>query len=132
MTQLRAFRQQSVPPWRRAVLKVGSSLIAADGGGLSTRYALGLAHKHIPEMTRHAGLTQPPLFSPSVARFYRGMLVEVPLQLWSLPGAPKPADLHAALADAYAGKALISVAGLDEAAALSQPMNKFGRKGAKS
>ena len=43
MTQLRAFRQQSVPPWRRAVLKVGSSLIAADGGGLSTRYALGLA-----------------------------------------------------------------------------------------
>ena len=81
-------------------------------------YALGLAHKHIPEMTRHAGLTQPPLFSPSVARFYRGMLVEVPLQLWSLPGAPKPADLHAALADAYAGKALVSVAGLDEAAAL--------------
>ncbi|HEX5306347.1 MAG TPA: glutamate 5-kinase [Dyella sp.] len=43
MTQLRAFRQQSVPPWRRAVLKVGSSLIAADSGGLSTRYALGLA-----------------------------------------------------------------------------------------
>lgn len=43
MTQLRAFRQQTVPQWRRAVLKVGSSLIAADGGGLSTRYALGLA-----------------------------------------------------------------------------------------
>ncbi|WP_431636329.1 glutamate 5-kinase [Dyella sp. KULCS107] len=43
MTQLRAFRQQTVPPWRRAVLKVGSSLIAADGGGLSTCYALGLA-----------------------------------------------------------------------------------------
>lgn len=43
MAQLRKFRQQSVPPWRRAVLKVGSSLIAADSGGLSTRYALGLA-----------------------------------------------------------------------------------------
>ena len=43
MTQLRKFRQQTVPPWRRAVLKVGSSLLAADGGGLSTRYALGLA-----------------------------------------------------------------------------------------
>ena len=81
-------------------------------------YALGLGHKHIPEMTRHAGLTQAPLFSPNVARFYRGMLVEVPLQLWSLPGAPKPADIHAALADAYAGKALISVAGLAEAAEL--------------
>ena len=40
-------------------------------------YALGLGHKHIPEMTRHAGLSHPPLFAPSVARFYRGMLVEV-------------------------------------------------------
>ncbi len=43
MTQLRRFRQQTVPPWRRAVLKVGSSLLAADSGGLSTRFALGLA-----------------------------------------------------------------------------------------
>ncbi|MFC5526458.1 glutamate 5-kinase [Rhodanobacter ginsengisoli] len=43
MTQLRKFRQQTVPPWRRAVLKVGSSLLAADSGGLSTRFALGLA-----------------------------------------------------------------------------------------
>ncbi|KAF1689951.1 glutamate 5-kinase [Pseudoxanthomonas koreensis] len=34
---------QSLPPWRRAVLKVGSSLLAADGGGLSPRFALGLA-----------------------------------------------------------------------------------------
>ena len=34
---------QVLPPWRRAVLKVGSNLLAADGGGLSPRYALGLA-----------------------------------------------------------------------------------------
>jgi N-acetyl-gamma-glutamyl-phosphate reductase len=79
-------------------------------------YALGLAHKHIPEMTNHAGLTYAPLFSPNVARFYRGMLVEVPLQLWSLPGAPQTADLYAVLTEAYAGKALVSVAGLAEAA----------------
>jgi len=38
-----AFTEQPLPPWRRAVLKVGSSLLAADGGGLSPRYALGLA-----------------------------------------------------------------------------------------
>jgi len=43
MTQLRKFQQQAVPPWRRAVLKVGSSLLTADNGGLGTRYALGLA-----------------------------------------------------------------------------------------
>ena len=33
---------QSLPPWRRAVLKVGSNLLAADGGGLTPRYALAL------------------------------------------------------------------------------------------
>lgn len=37
------FTEQSLPPWRRAVLKVGSSLLAADGGGLTPRFALGLA-----------------------------------------------------------------------------------------
>ena len=37
------FPEQALPDWRRAVLKVGSSLLAADGGGLSPRYALGLA-----------------------------------------------------------------------------------------
>ncbi|MGB3394394.1 MAG: glutamate 5-kinase, partial [Stenotrophomonas sp.] len=37
------FVEQALPPWRRAVLKIGSSLLAADGGGLSPRFALGLA-----------------------------------------------------------------------------------------
>lgn len=37
------FPEHALPSWRRAVLKVGSSLLAADGGGLSPRYALGLA-----------------------------------------------------------------------------------------
>ena len=80
-------------------------------------YALGLGHKHIPEMQAHAGLKHPPIFSPAVARFYRGMLVEVPLPLWALDKA-KPRDVHAALADAYNGARLIEVAGLEEAAAM--------------
>ena len=37
------FALQPLPNWRRAVLKVGSSLLAADGEGLSPRHALGLA-----------------------------------------------------------------------------------------
>lgn len=37
------FAQQTLPAWRRAVLKVGSSLLAAEGEGLSPRHALGLA-----------------------------------------------------------------------------------------
>ncbi len=37
------FSAQALPGWRRAVLKVGSSLLAVDGGGLSERHAAGLA-----------------------------------------------------------------------------------------
>lgn len=35
--------EQALPTWRRAVLKVGSNLLAADGGGLTPRYASVLA-----------------------------------------------------------------------------------------
>ena len=37
------FTEQPLPAWRRAVLKVGSSLLAAEGEGLSPRHALNLA-----------------------------------------------------------------------------------------
>jgi len=37
------FPPQPLPPWRRAVLKVGSRLMVADDGGLTPRFALGLA-----------------------------------------------------------------------------------------
>ena len=39
-----AFSERALPPWRRAVLKVGSSLLAAPDGGVTPRHALGLAH----------------------------------------------------------------------------------------
>lgn len=81
-------------------------------------YALGLGHKHLPEMQARAGLNHPPLFAPTVARFYRGMLVELPLQTWALPGGPGPRDIHAVIANAYAAKPLVEVAGLDEAASM--------------
>jgi N-acetyl-gamma-glutamyl-phosphate reductase len=72
-------------------------------------YALTLTHKHVPEMQVHAGLSHPPLFAPSVGRYYRGMIVEVPLQLWALPGHVRVAAVHTALADAYAGQPLVQV-----------------------
>jgi N-acetyl-gamma-glutamyl-phosphate reductase len=73
-------------------------------------YALTLAHKHTPEMMRHAGLSHPPIFSPMVGRFYRGMLVDVPLPLWALPGAPTVKTVHDALKEAYLGRPLVEVA----------------------
>jgi N-acetyl-gamma-glutamyl-phosphate reductase len=84
---------------------------------VSRIYGLNLAHKHLPEMQKHSGLAHPPLFEPSVGRFYRGMLVEVPLQLWALPGMPSPRDIHATLAKAYPDRPLVKVASLEDAAA---------------
>ena len=77
-------------------------------------YALSLAHKHVPEMHIHSGLKHPPVFAPSVGRFYRGMIVEVPLQLWALPGKPTAATVHQAIEDAYRGEKLIEVAPLTD------------------
>jgi N-acetyl-gamma-glutamyl-phosphate reductase len=79
-------------------------------------YGLNLEHKHVEEMRVHAGLTHRPLFAPSVGRFYRGMLVEVPLQLWALPANPTVARVHEALADSFHGEPLVGVASLPEAA----------------
>jgi N-acetyl-gamma-glutamyl-phosphate reductase len=85
---------------------------------VSRIYGLNLAHKHLPEMQKHSGLAHPPLFQPSVGRFYRGMLVDVPLQLWALPGKPTARDVHAALLKAYPDRPLVKVASLEDAAAV--------------
>jgi len=77
-------------------------------------YGLSLQHKHVTEMQVHAGLDHPPLFAPSVGRYYRGMLVELPLQLWALPGHPSVKQVHAVLAETYADEALIDVASLED------------------
>lgn len=79
------------------------------GGGPTAwrSYGLNLAHKHVPEMTVHAGLTVSPIFAPSVANILRGMIVEIPLPLASMPGAPSPIAVHDALAAAYAGSPVV-------------------------
>lgn len=81
-------------------------------------YAMGLEHKHVPEIQTYAGLTHRPLFTPAVGRYAQGMIVEVPLQLYALPGRPNLTQLHAALEAAYAGERFVEVEGLAEAAAL--------------
>ncbi|MCD8128188.1 MAG: N-acetyl-gamma-glutamyl-phosphate reductase [Oscillospiraceae bacterium] len=49
-------------------------------------YGLGQAHKHLPEMAMYAGLETPPVFCPTVAPFYAGMEVTVPLHRAQLSG----------------------------------------------
>jgi N-acetyl-gamma-glutamyl-phosphate reductase len=81
-------------------------------------YGLSLEHKHVEEMRTYGGLSHPPLFAPAVGRFAQGMLVEVPLQLWALPGQPSLRDVHTALTDGYAGQRFVEVAGLDDSLGL--------------
>lgn len=72
-------------------------------------YALGLKHKHLPEIMKYTGLTRRPIFIPSVGNFRQGMLVQLPLHLDLLPGTPRPQDLHDALARHYAGSEWVTV-----------------------
>ena len=92
----------------------GRSMIADfEDGGAATAwrgYALDLGHKHVPEMQRHARLEHAPIFMPSVANTYRGMVVEVPLALHALPRRPTIEACTEALETAYQGSGIVRVA----------------------
>jgi len=82
-------------------------------------YALGLGHKHVPEIEKYGCLDGPPLFAPAVGRFRQGMIVEVPLQLRGFKyGRPTLAHIHDALTAAYAGERFVEVAPWLEAKAM--------------
>jgi N-acetyl-gamma-glutamyl-phosphate reductase len=68
-----------------------------------TPYGLTFKHKHLPEMQAYAELNHAPVFTPVVGNFPQGMIVTVPLQLWSLPKVPRARELHEAIADHFAG-----------------------------
>ncbi len=72
-------------------------------------YGLALDHKHMPEMKRHAGLTHDVVFAPSVVRAYRGMIVEVPLNLAAMNAAAKAGDLLDALRLHYEDSPIVGV-----------------------
>ena len=78
-------------------------------------YALGLAHKHLPEMQYMTGLAHKPLFTPIVGNFAQGMVVAVPLLPRALARKATPADVQGFLADHYAGQAFVKVMPLDAA-----------------
>lgn len=89
----------------------GRTMIEAYEGGSAPAfelYALGLKHKHIPEIMAYTGLKRRPIFIPAVGNFPQGMLVELPLHLDLLPGQPSPGDLQGIFAKHYAGSEWVS------------------------
>ena len=71
-------------------------------------YALGLAHKHIPEIMAYTGLERQPVFLPSVGNFDQGMLVELPLHLDLLQGNHTVDSLQQLYVDYYGQGAYVS------------------------
>ena len=65
----------------------GKKMIAQYEGEKETKlfspriYGLNQGHKHLPEMQKICGLTVPPVFSPIVDDYYKGMAATVPLFL---------------------------------------------------
>jgi N-acetyl-gamma-glutamyl-phosphate reductase len=81
-------------------------------------YGLELAHKHTPEIQRHAELTQRPLFVPAYGAFRQGIVLTVPLELRLLAPGVDGAALHACLARHYDGMAHVRVSPLEESRAV--------------
>ncbi|MDR1996360.1 N-acetyl-gamma-glutamyl-phosphate reductase [Azonexus sp.] len=76
-------------------------------------YALGLVHKHLPEMQAYTGLNLAPIFQPIVGPFCKGLAVTAYLHPQQFNRPARPAEVRAILADYYAGEAFIRVAPVD-------------------
>ena len=77
-------------------------------------YGLGQNHKHLPEMQKLCGLAKPPVFTPIVDDYYKGMATTVPLHMDQLTGVSTLHQVWQVLADhygVYGGKRLVYVAG---------------------
>ncbi len=73
-------------------------------------YALGLVHKHLPEMKAVSGLAQNPVFVPIIGDFYRGMAVCIAFEKRLLAKSCGAKEIAAALREAYAGEKFVRVA----------------------
>ena len=83
-------------------------------------YALGLAHKHIPEMKTCSRLTRSPVFMPIVGNFYKGLTVSIPFHASQLAAGTDAAKVHAALVARYADEQFVNVMPLADPAVLAE------------
>lgn len=87
-----------------------------ESGAIETcRHAIltNLDHRHIPEIQKYAGLAHPPACMFSISDYPQGMVVQIPLALWSLPSQPTPQEIHNVLFERYGDKETIKVRPLD-------------------
>ena len=104
----------------------GKKMIEAYEAGNDLRllaprpYALGLGHKHLPEMEAYTGLTIAPVFTPVVGNFYKGLLVSVPLHLSQLRPGATPEAVQEAFEMRFAAERFIRVMPLRDPQTLAE------------
>lgn len=76
-------------------------------------YALRLNHKHLPEMQKITGLVYPPVFTPIVSNYYKGITVSIPLLSRFLNKKYTVSDIHKILSQYYTSEHFINVLPLD-------------------
>jgi N-acetyl-gamma-glutamyl-phosphate reductase len=84
-------------------------------------YALHTVHKHIPEMTKFAGLTHDPQFMPSVGPFINGMRLEIPLHSAILPNNVGANEIWEVLDQRYKNEQFVNIETVENALAYSDP-----------
>jgi N-acetyl-gamma-glutamyl-phosphate reductase len=93
----------------------GKKLIAEYEAGGNARltsprpYALGLNHKHLPEMAVRSGLKNGPVFTPIVGNFLKGLAVTTYFSPNQLARSAKPQDVQNLFAEYYANEPFIRV-----------------------
>jgi N-acetyl-gamma-glutamyl-phosphate reductase len=74
---------------------------------------LQMGHKHLPEMQKLALIEKPPHFLPIVGRFYKGMLVFLPVFTENCPKGICGKRIHQILTDYYADEQFVNVMDLN-------------------
>ena len=99
----------------------GKSMIAEfeAGGDAYRSYGLTQPHNHAPEKKHHAGLAHAPVFTPAVGHYAQGMIVEVPLALWSLRNGATRGEIAETYEKAYGGAPFIDLYAPESADALT-------------
>lgn len=77
-------------------------------------YGLTLNHKHLPEMTKHSGLSEAPIFIPILGNNYKGMAVMLSLHTKLLEKKMTAKNIHELLSEHYQNEKFVKVLPLSD------------------
>jgi N-acetyl-gamma-glutamyl-phosphate reductase len=72
-------------------------------------YGLNQNHKHLPEITKHSGLSGNPLFTPVVSNYFNGMITSVPIISRLLNKKIKPVDAEDIFSEYFKSEYFVKV-----------------------